>query len=235
VLRAFLEDGTTFRGVTALELLPNRDAFDALLDALPGTALHASLALDDLLVPPSAPARTSAGPYDAAGLSAYARVAGALVHILVGDREAARGAHWALRHTLVLADAARDALALPALSGPVFRAGAPEMLVRETATRAHHVATYLLAGAYEPAWHARVVAACTGGKPQGALDGVGVFVVDLVGKAKERDSVREARVLRTVLEYVLRDGDQADAEQWMVLGRSLEKPGEVTSSCPSIY
>jgi hypothetical protein len=209
-----------------MSLIPSREELDKLLDTLSPDALHPSLAVDDFLVPISPAPHTPPPPYDFAGLSSYARIAAVLVQLLTNDRQLAKAQPWALRHVLALAQLAHDWLQLPGAASPAFAPGAKPLQARELATRAQHVLSYVLGGTHEPAWHAAVVAAA-GGKGGVPADAVGRFVVDEVRHAAQTDAVRDARMLRTMLDYVVREVEVKEADLWMGLARTIEKQGQV--------
>jgi hypothetical protein len=58
-------------------------------------------------------------------------------------------------------------------------------------------------------------------------DAVGRFVVDEVRHAAQTDAVRDARMLRTMLDYVVREVEVKEADLWMGLARTIEKQGQV--------
>jgi hypothetical protein len=209
-----------------LSLVPSQQKLDSILASLPTDALHPSLAVDDFLVSTNAVFEASPPIYDFVDLSSYARITSVLLQALTSDRQLAKAHAWALRHALALAQFAGDWLQLPGRAGPAFGPRAKQLLARELATRAQHVLAYVLAGPYEPAWHAAVVAAA-GGKGD-APDAVGAFVVAEVQHARETDAVRDARMLRTLLDYVIREVEQAEAELWMGLARTIDKQGRLT-------
>jgi hypothetical protein len=53
-----------------------------------------------------------------------------------------------------------------------------------------------------------------------------VFLFDVLWHSKRKDTVRDARVLKTVLESLLTDGvGETEADLWVQLARRLEKAG----------
>jgi hypothetical protein len=209
-----------------MELLPSQEQLDIMLDALPSTALDARLGVVDELVP-SAAAVSFIGAYDTTGLSSYARITSALVHLLARDRQLARqNTYRILRHVMALIVYGHDWLQMASgatNNSPAFRGTANADLVRELHAQAQQLIIYLLVGSYEAPWHASVVAAI-GGK-SAKLDAVGTFVVAEVQRAKRADSVRDARILGMGMEHVLKSVEQPEFEQWVGVARTLEKSG----------
>jgi hypothetical protein len=228
LLKAFFDAHTAFKTVQPLELLPSRQRMDGLLDELPSDALHSSLAVDDLLVPATSSDSESDAKYDYdfTGLSSYARVASVLAQIMTSDRQLAKQQAWGLRHVLALSVYAGDWLQVHGPNSPTFAVSTDSVFVKELLTRCQHVVAYLLAGAYESAWHSAVVATVSGKTAAYNGNGIGQFVVDELNHAQGNDSVRDIRSLRSVLEYVLRGAEQTELEQWLTLARTLEKTGK---------
>jgi E3 ubiquitin-protein ligase listerin len=194
------------------------------LGTLSSSALHSSLAVDDILVPTTPSDEASIGPYDFIGLSSYSRITSVLIQIMTNDRQLAKENAWALRHALAIALYASDWLQIPSIASPAFAPTTNTVLAKELVTRVQHVTTYLLAGSYESSWHAAVVAAAASGKST-PPDAVGHFVVEEIKRAKDTNSVRDSRMLRSMLEHIIRAVDQAEAEHWMGLARTIEKQG----------
>jgi len=65
-------------------------------------------------------------------------------------------------------------------------------------------------------------------KSSDLMDGVGRLVYDLIQHGKRWDTVRESRILHRILQHILSSVSKVEAEQWMSLGRRLEKSG----TCP---
>lgn len=211
------------------DILPSRISLDDMLGRLPSVPGDSSLAVLDALIPPASLYTESgiADPeVDASGLSEYARVVEALLLILLEDRHMAKTTGWALRHLLALALYADDLLRVPNSRGSVFAATTSKVMLNELIARARQIATYVLSSSpQDDGWHTAVVNAITAEKENPGLDAVGTLVYDLVSDGKRFDTVRESRILHVVLEHTLGNASKDDADQWVQLGRRMERQG----------
>ncbi|KAI0747035.1 hypothetical protein C8Q80DRAFT_1178930 [Daedaleopsis nitida] len=192
------------------DVFPSRADLDVILDALPSTPLDASLAVLD-------------PTYDSRGLSKYARIVYALLLHVADDRQSAKENVWVLHHCLAFAIYAEEFRHLPAAGSPVFSAAVSLTTLQSVTDRVQQLSAYLLSSTAEEHWHVGVTNALIGqGAPDG-LDGVAQLIVELVGRARRSDSVRESRVLHAILRHAMSTATKADAEQWMLVARKLEK------------
>jgi hypothetical protein len=134
---------------------------------------------------------------------------------------------WLLRHFIALQLYAVDFLRLPTLGGLVF---GPQAIVGsalvELPEKVRQLTTYVLASWDEDGWHTRVVNAALQSQSSGNLDSLGEFVLNLISRSVATDSIREFRILRVVLQRILRNTNKDDADQWVLLARKIEKKGQ---------
>ncbi|KAI0711424.1 hypothetical protein C8Q76DRAFT_677774 [Earliella scabrosa] len=231
ILRTFTS--TSDLDVNALvDIFPSRSDFDTMLEALPSTPLDSCLAVVDPLVPPPsqyrAP-RSTASQYDSQGFSKYARIVHGLLVYLADDRQTARDNAWVLHHFLALAIYAEELKNLPSKESPVFSQSVSRSALQGVLDKVQQLTAYLLSSTAEEQWHKAVTNSLLGQGPTTGLDGVGQLIVDLVGRARRNDSIRESRVLHMILRQAFSTATKADAEQWMVVARKLEKQAPHTS------
>ncbi|EJF63887.1 hypothetical protein DICSQDRAFT_145362 [Dichomitus squalens LYAD-421 SS1] len=214
------------------DIFPSRAELDSMLEALPSTPLDPSLAVVDPLVPPSVQYRSikvTASEFDTQGLAKYARTVHGLLLYLVDERQTAKESMWALHHILALAIYAEESSYLPGAQSPVFAKTVARATLQSILDRVQQLAAYLLSSATDEKWHSSVTNALVNQGPATGLEGVGQLVVDLVGRATRRDTVRESRVLHMILRHALSTATKADSEQWMLVARKIEKLAPHTS------
>jgi hypothetical protein len=200
-----------------------------MLNDLPSEPLHLSLAIFEPLIG-SSPVSTEPSPaytvYDNRGFSSYSRVVFTLLCVCLDDWRLARENMWVLRHLIALQLYAADFLRLPTLRSPVFGSQAVKPALTELLDKVRQLTTYVLASSVEDGWHAKVVAAALQRQSPGKLGSLGEFVVDLISRSVASDSIREFRILRVVLQRILRNTNKDEADQWVLLARKIEKKGE---------
>ena len=201
---------------------------DGMLSGLPSTPLDPSLAVVVLLIPPPTlylSDKVLTPDFDVQGLSAYARIVYGLLLLFADDRQTARANVWALRHFFALEIYAEEMKHLPSVESPVFSKSVPKIVLQDILDKVQQLATYTLSANTEDQWHTDVTKTVLAQGPADRLDGIGRFVIDLINHARDNDTIRESRVLHSVLRHVLNTATKADAEQWMLVARKLEKQG----------
>ncbi|KAH7882407.1 hypothetical protein F5I97DRAFT_1939442 [Phlebopus sp. FC_14] len=238
------------------DIIPSRIELDGMLDSskLPSAFVSTSLALLDPVVPTwsvghvvsalSSPTRgATSTSKQVLKLNTYARATCALLAYFSISRTLARSNLWALRHLLALGVYANEYVQVEATQSLVFgREDGSESgreAVRELVDKIKSLTTYLL-GRVEEGIHARAAGALlrkemgkgatvTGGG-NGYDDGsLAAFVIDVVERAKKADAVRDSLVLRTVLQHILEDAIEEDADLWLSLARKLGKTAPQTT------
>lgn len=211
------------------DVLPSRSSLDDMLERFPSVPGDSSLAVLDPLIPPVSlynETDLQTPELDASGMSEYARAVGALLLILLEDRHLAKTNGWALRHLLALALYAEDLICIPNSRSSVFAGNVSKAMLNDIMARAKQVATYVLSSSpQDEGWHTAVVNAITAEKENHGLDAVGTLVYDLVSYGMRFDTVRESCILHVVLEHTLGNASKEDAQQWVQLGRRLERQG----------
>lgn len=230
-----------------VDILPSRSDLDVLLEDLPGTAVSPSLALIDATIPTTPSSEDTsyypiANPGDALilPLHPYGRAVFALLTYLSSVRTKALAHLWALRHVITFGVYLAEYVHVGDERSPVFggaldvRPGkdtialAKRGIARDLLGKAQALVTYLLSRAKEDI-HARAVGALLkddSGVEEGSLAS---FVVEVVRKSVEGDTVRDALVLRTVLQHLFVDVTKEDADLWLVLARRFEKTAPQTA------
>ena len=193
---------------------------------------------------------------DRRGFATYARIVNALLQVFIEDRQLAKQALWVLRHFLALSVYALDLRNVPSPTfsssallssskhdsnnySPVFDHDVVTIgALRDVVSRVKQVCVYLLGSAVGQddggSWRKVVLEkllkdAPTSGKiesPKRGMNQVQQFLWDVIVYAKEKDKLRDTRVLKVVLESVFSDVvDVGEADLWIQLARKLEKTG----------
>ena len=180
--------------------------------------------VDDLDLPVIAPPQT-----DAAGLSSFARAVLAILDISARDLPWVKRNVWVLPHVLLLADAARDELALPAsTTGGMFGSETAPATLERLVHAAEGFAAYLLsttANTLESDWHTNAVKQLRSKIPlpqEAANDLLGVLDL-LARRGRDDEDVYARRALATCLQGILKytEGNLLDAERWLAFAQAL--------------
>jgi E3 ubiquitin-protein ligase listerin len=226
---AMVRDASVGLKIDPLEdIFPSRSKIDSMLDDLPSDVVHPSLAVLEPLIPPSSAFKgrgTFPHAYDSRGYSSYARIVIAVLQVLLADRKLARENMWALRHILALELFAGDFMHIPSARNPIFNQHVLQSDMTELVSKCGQIATFLLTSSVEDGWHLRVVDSILKDNFSGCTDALGKFIAELVGQSKTQDSILQGRILRNALHHIVSHADKQDAEQWMLLARSIERPG----------
>ncbi|KAH9835414.1 uncharacterized protein C8Q71DRAFT_765758 [Rhodofomes roseus] len=232
ILQAVKTPDASFDVEPLVDIVPSEVSLDDMLDNLSAVPGDASLAVVDPLVPPASlcdETALSSPDTDTSGLSRYARVVEGLALHLLDDRQAAKANAWALRHLLALSLYVDELIQIPASKSPVFSAAVSRSILHDYITKARQVATYVLSSSQDEGWHTTVVGAIIADKQDISLGPVGKLVWDLVNRGKRFDTVRESRILHTILEHIFGSISKTEAEQWVQLARKLERQAPHTS------
>jgi E3 ubiquitin-protein ligase listerin len=199
-----------------------------LLDSLPAHPSHDSLAVIDPLVLPGdwdKEEMEAFEEFDAFGYSSYARATTSPLLYFLDDRDAARRNIWALRHFLAVALYAKDVLHVPSADSPVFAKRVSKADLEDIVSKTDQLAAYLLTHSIDDGWFAGTLPRLTSGKVDAHADGVEQLLESLINP-RSGDSIRESRILHSVLRHILPNVTKAEADQFILLGRSIEKKGE---------
>ncbi|KAI9568130.1 hypothetical protein HD554DRAFT_2219143 [Boletus coccyginus] len=207
------------------DILPSREEFDTMLDSssLPSSTSSPSLAL----LYPTLP--TSSGtPTPGLTCRKYPRAVSALLAHLTASRTVARLSLWALRHILVLGFYTNEYLLVRDIRNGFVTFDVTRDHLVDVLERVKSLTTYLL-GRVEDGIHAKVVNLLT--SEGGAVDdgSLASFITAVVGRAKEKDRVRDTAVLGIVLQHLFSDATKVDADLWLALARRLEKTAPQTT------
>ncbi|KDQ60057.1 hypothetical protein JAAARDRAFT_32435 [Jaapia argillacea MUCL 33604] len=214
------------------DVIPSHKRLSAMLESLPSDPIDPSLTVLDPLVPPPSvfnSRRVFDQHFDSAGYSGYARVIYALLQFIMKHRQGARENTWALLHLLALATYAQDFLKVPSGRSAVFSKSISKSNLEDIISKVHQVATYLLSSPSESQWHLNVIQSVDQETNNPTLDYTGRFLADLIKLSKKTDTIRDCRILSSVLQPVLSAAGKDDADQWMLLARRLEKTAPETS------
>ncbi|KAF9477335.1 hypothetical protein BDN70DRAFT_881303 [Pholiota conissans] len=225
-------------------ILPSSSHLDEALDALSSDAIDPSIAILEPLIPPypsptSKHKLTTPTSTDRRGFSAYARAVNALLQSFIEDRQLAKLNVWALRHLFALSLYAQDLQNVLSASSrsPVFDDKVTPVALSNIVTQIRHVAVYLLNSSAikdDESWRRvvldRLINEPTLKAPKEGLSQLQTFLFDVVSYAKNGDSVRDARVLRMVLDPLVQDGiEVAEADLWVQLSRKYERTAPQTT------
>jgi hypothetical protein len=214
------------------DIFPPRPEIDAWLDNLCPDPIHSSLAILDPLIPSASTFNdqpTSSHLYDERGYSSYARVISGLLHVFAQDRQIAKEHMWALRHFFALALYASDLQHIPWAQNSMFNLQAVKSGLKDMFSRIQQVATYLLTSSMDNGWGSTCIAALADDKPISSSDRITIFLTDLIRHARNVGGVREARILRNVLQHILDKADKDEADQWILLARKIESRSKQAS------
>lgn len=212
------------------DIFPSEAELDNMLnDAIPSTPLDSALAILDPLIPWASEYHSREGSYkegyDGEGFSKYARIVNALLSYLVEDRQAAREHAWALKHALVLAHHAHDTIQMTPSKNSVFADSVSMSSLEKIISRAQQMTAYMCSlASVEAGWSEKVInAILTDWRAE--MDPIGKVVYSLIKQSEQKDTIRESRILRDILQHVFKNISKTEADQWMGIVRKLEKRG----------
>ncbi|KAL8278772.1 hypothetical protein RQP46_008841 [Phenoliferia psychrophenolica] len=196
---------------------------------------------DDAELPATAPVTT-----DAAGLNSFARAVLAILDISARDLPWVKKNIWILPHVLLVADVARDELALPAATASGMFAHDVDPATLERLVHASDgLAAYLLSSAantLENDWHPKAVAQLRSKNPlEDATDLLGVMDL-LARRGRNEEDVYARRALATCIQTILKytEANLLDAERWMGFAQTLPEGSSlacaiITAIKPILY
>ena len=214
------------------DLFPHQHELDELLSELPHNPLDPTLVIVDPLIPPRSLWKIESPhqpQYDSSGFSEYARIVTSLISVATTDRILARENPWLLRHFLTLSMAAADCLSLPSVESAFFSQNVSPDILHEIVSRTQALTSFLLTDdVADDNWRSLLTAFIQGvtspENPEGSQ--LSTFVMNCLSHALQDGSIRESRVLYTIVKHLLNGAAVADAEQWILLARRLEKQGK---------
>lgn len=176
---------------------------------------------------------------DRHGFAPYARVVNGLAQAFLEDRQLAKRHLWAFRHLLALSIYAQDLMNVPSsyeYTSPLFDGKISVTRLEEVVRRVKQVSVYLCnslnssGSSADGVWRYGVVErflqADGGRNAYTGLSESQAFLFDILWHAKKKDTVRDARILKTVLGSLLADGvGESEADLWLQLARRLDKAG----------
>lgn len=225
------------------DIFPSKSQLDAMLDELSPEPNDPSLAILDDLLPTtshtSSKSKVKKPTFtDRHGFSPYARIVNGLSLVFIEDRQVAKRNLWALRHLLALSIYAQDLGNIPnsyTYASPLFDGKVSEARLEEVVTRVKQNSVYLFnflnSSGDNSTWRCGVVERFlhTAEGMDASREGLSdrqIFFFDILWHAKRKDTLRDARVLKLVLESLLADGiGEIEAELWVQLARKLERAG----------
>lgn len=216
------------------DVFPTPTEINQMLYQLSPDPIDASLAVMDPLIPPASAftgESTLMQPqqYDTRGFSSYARVVDALLHFFAEDRQSAKQNTWALRHFLAFEVYAQDFMNVPSAQSPVFEQKALATGLEDTILKMRQMSTYVLTSVADNGWRGAALGAVLEDKPAGEIGALATLLVDAIRLARERDLMRDVRILRIILDHVFHDMERDEADRWMLLARKIELTAPETS------
>lgn len=219
-------------------ILPDRGYFDTALSRLASFHPHASLSILDPLVSTQTQSGNSPHifPYDRHGLSAYARATLALHHAVSRDRHSGLENLWALQHLSALEVFARDFVAIPSLSNPLFKAQyIPEspLRVEDILEKTHKSILYMLSAVsidLSLNWHQALITSLRNVKSKAPI-GVGELpelVVMLYSESILEDASLFPRIFHIVVRGILREASSEEADLWLGLAQMIQDRGDIS-------
>ncbi|TCD68845.1 hypothetical protein EIP91_009559 [Steccherinum ochraceum] len=207
------------------DIFPSRKELDAMLDTLPTSPADPSMAvLDPMILPGEADEEGLQSVTDSFGYSSYARIVVAISFYLMEDRQAAKENIWMLRHLLATSQYAYEVLQIPSTQSAVFGSTVAPSALQEFTTRTQQLLAYLLTSTIEDGWLPRFIASLSSGQRSSPSNDIGDLIYDLVLDGAGRDSMRESRILRTLLQHTLAQAGptKQDGDQLIAIARKLE-------------
>lgn len=198
-----------------------------MLDDLPSDPIDSSLAVLDPLLPPATSFKNtnkSQQDFDSEGNSSYARIVSAVLQVLAEDRHLAKHNVWTLRHLFALYLYAEDFLTVPSATSFIFGPTTSRSYLREIVAKLQQVTTYLLTTSLEDSFHSDVIKAASTGQTAYSA-GVDGLLVNLIIHSAQHDNIRDARILRRILQHLFSNVTKEEADQWMGVVRKFEKSG----------
>lgn len=209
------------------EIFPSKKELDAMLDILPPNPVDVSLAVIDPLVPTAIEDdndnEVSEAVVDRSGYSSYARVVTALLHYFSDERQLAKENVWALRHFLAFAQYADEKLQFPEAESSLFGRAVSPTALQDLTAKVDQITAYVLSSVPDESWFSPIISSLLNGQPPSS--GIGRLLYDLVYDSAGRDTVRESRVLHSVLQHILTSATKAEADQMIMLARKIENKG----------
>ncbi|CAL1708694.1 unnamed protein product [Somion occarium] len=206
------------------EIFPSKKELDAMLDILPPNPVDVSLAVIDPLVPTAIEDdndnEVSEAVVDRSGYSSYARVVTALLHYFSDERQLAKENVWALRHFLAFAQYADEKLQFPEAESSLFGRAVSPTALQDLTAKVDQITAYVLSSVPDESWFSPIISSLLNGQPPSS--GIGRLLYDLVYDSAGRDTVRESRVLHSVLQHILTSATKAEADQMIMLARKIE-------------
>lgn len=228
------------------EVLPSSGLLDSLLADLPGAAIPPSLALMDSAIPTTSVMKdicyrpiATLGDIAILPFQPYGRVVSVLLTYFSISRSEACRHLWALRHVIAFGVYLESYVQAGDYPNPLI-GGAPDSkqganpitfarreVARGWLAKTRMLTTYLLSRVDDSAHRQAVGSLLKNGKSNAELaeGSIAAFIVEVVRKAEEFDTVRDALVLRAVLQHVMADATKEDVDLWLTLARQYEKTG----------
>lgn len=207
-----------------------------MLGALPAYASHVSSAVVDPLVLPGDwddEVADVVSDLDVFGYSIYARVVLTLLLHYSDDRDTSKRNAWALRHFQALALYAKDVIYVPGATSAVFGKNASKADLEDIVSKVEQLTAYLLNHSIDDGWFVRVVPKLSSGKTS-ANDQVEALFGGLINPLTG-DSVRESRILCSILRHVFSNVSKADADLFIGLAKTVEKKGMSLCTSSNTY
>ncbi|KAG9100434.1 hypothetical protein FRC06_004143 [Ceratobasidium sp. 370] len=209
------------------EALPPQTIFDNELEDLADNPSSLLAEIDPLVSPIDRDSTASALlHFDAQGFLKYPRITRALSIVLAQDRHLAKEQLWSFRHLLALQQLCLDFASAPCWPSNAFKPGSLNS-VQEVLESVSQLVIYIGNSLFEDLgldWHQQLVAQL--GKstvnlssPQNASD----IVSQLYSLASRTSAtLRDVRLLRRVMQMVLRDADPSILDVWAGFAQSVQ-------------
>ena len=236
VASALLESAPT-SSLSLANFVISEDGFTSLRTRVNLNPPSPSLAIGSPLVSQAEEEDDSAKAYpdaDGAGLTSYARAVLALLDVAARDTRWVRRNMWVLPHVLLVADVARDELAVAGSTTSVFGKGAPEEVLSRVVAAADGLGSYVLSAVSNElpeGWHqAAVLHLRAKEAPPTAPDALTAVLDGLARRGRVQEEVYARRAFLTVLQATLRytEGTVVDAERWLAWGQNLAEGMDLT-------
>jgi hypothetical protein len=213
--------------------LPVREALDSALSSQVLFPPHPTLSILDPLVPSTHDVGNGEIPRnnDNKGFSSYARLTVAILGLVSQDRQLGTLHVWVLRHLLALGMFASDRIAVPNAINPVFGPTSDLNVVSSIVHQVQQVIAYLISfisDELSPEWHESITKAITSTSPPPFTIQSAEIVHDLIVECRRTECVNYSRVLRTLLQGLLRSATKTDLDLWLALAKEFYKTGGPT-------
>jgi E3 ubiquitin-protein ligase listerin len=212
------------------EVIPGPDILNSALLSHVRAPVDPTLAILDPLVPSGISKHKEYIPrnMDGRGFSSYTRETLVLLKLIAEDRQLGTANLWTLRHIIALGMFAADFLAVPSVSNPLFGPTSDKSELERIVQQVQQVTAYLtssISNELSDEWHASTTKAILAETPSRAMAESAQIVIDVVTECRQSEGVQYSRILKTLLQGLLRGASNTSLDSWLALAQEFQKTG----------